>query len=300
MTTENVRIGKNFLCKTTRKYETGVFMLSHFEKIENAYILIAHDDEEYLKEIQSKIMEREGIVAIYLENSPAVHSFVPGYLSMYSYILPYLSPLCAHAILIKCTNAATVIADLMAEITDVVSKIRKEGIICVIPEFSAKQLTELDSKMIHRSFSFKDLIREEGILLNCEFQDKWQMFEIIAKKALELGWIQDEKHFLQDIVNREKIQSTGIGNGIAFPHTMSETVVKPFLFVLLCKQDFEFEAIDKMPVRLVLVLGIPKNNVSYLSTISKVSKIFTSEENIKSLLQCKDQNDIIQFFQEEI
>lgn len=273
-------------------------MLTDFAGIENAYIIIAHDDSEYLKEIQAKIMEREGIVAIAFDRKPAAHSFVPGYLSMYSYVLPYMSPSYSNAILIKCKNAHTVIADLLEQISDVVSKIRKEGMVCVIPEHCIQKLNELDQKLLHPAIPFEELIHEQGIFLDCEFQDKWAMFECLSEKALELGWVQNKEQFLHDIHKRERIQSTGIGNQIAFPHTMSQTAIKPFLFVLVCKSDLEFESIDNQPVRIVLLLGLPKNNFSYIPTISKITKAFAHEENIKTLLGCKDKKDVVQFFNE--
>ena len=274
-------------------------MYSQCSSVEDAYILIAHKDNDYLEDIRAKIMEREGISSIDLDQLPVVYSFIPSHLTIYSFTLPDLRASYPHAVLIKCPKASTVIADLMEEVSDIVCKVRNEGIVCIIPEHCVKKLNELDAKVLHPAFHFRDLVRLEGILFYHGCKDKWAMFENIAQAALENGWIKDKDQFVKDISKRERIQSTGIGDGIALPHTRSEAVVTPFLFMLLCQSDFEFESVDRQPVRLIMLLGLPAKGPSHLPIISELTQVLLHEENRKSLLACKNKQEVVQFFNEE-
>ena len=90
--------------------------------MENAFVLLAHNDQEYLNQIKVKILEQESIRAVDIDQVPAVYGFTPCHLSMYSLRLPHLQSRYQHAVVFKCASASTLIADIMAGVSDVVCR----------------------------------------------------------------------------------------------------------------------------------------------------------------------------------
>ena len=99
--------------------------------------------------------------------------------------------------------------------------------------------------------------------------------ETIAHKVPDLS----EHSLFENLVARERLGSTGIGQGIAIPHSrMSEcTQVIGALFAL--KEQVAFDAIDNLPVDLLFVLIVPKEASSeHLELLSQIAERFNDTE----------------------
>jgi PTS system nitrogen regulatory IIA component len=85
---------------------------------------------------------------------------------------------------------------------------------------------------------------------------------------------------------REKLQSTGIGDGVAIPHTAVEEVRSQRAALLLCPSGVEFDAIDQMPVHIFFGVIGPKSEASaHLKILAKISRLLRSPETRRRLLE---------------
>lgn len=85
---------------------------------------------------------------------------------------------------------------------------------------------------------------------------------------------------------REQLQSTGIGDGVAIPHTALEKADKQTAALVLCPGGVSFEAIDGQPVRIVFGVVGPKRAASeHLKILAKVSRLLRSPETRRRLLE---------------
>jgi PTS system nitrogen regulatory IIA component len=66
-----------------------------------------------------------------------------------------------------------------------------------------------------------------------------------------------ESEILAELLKREELGSTGMGNGVAIPHARFQVMAKPFGIIARLKQPIEFQAIDDQPVDIVFVLLLP-------------------------------------------
>ena len=105
-----------------------------------------------------------------------------------------------------------------------------------------------------------------------------------------------DRKVLSAIISREKLGSTGIGNGLALPHAILESATRPVTLLATLKTPVDFGSPDNMPVEVMaLVLGADEDNNGYLSTVNAVSRILhqrhaqlrdaRSEADVRSALE---------------
>ncbi len=87
------------------------------------------------------------------------------------------------------------------------------------------------------------------------------------------------------LLEREKLQSTGIGDGVAIPHCALDTAEHQALALLLCPLGVEFEAIDGEPVEIVFgVVGPKRATGEHLRTLARISRLLRDEQTRLRLL----------------
>lgn len=73
---------------------------------------------------------------------------------------------------------------------------------------------------------------------------------------------------------REQLQSTGIGDGVAIPHTAVEEAQNQAAALILCPRGIDFEAIDGQPVNIVFgVVGPKRATGEHLRTLARISRL---------------------------
>lgn len=127
-----------------------------------------------------------------------------------------------------------------------------------------------------------------------------------SKEALisQLAEVQFEKHVgldreeaLTGLIEREKVLSTGIGNGIAIPHARISSVDRITVSFGLVKEAVDFDAIDAKPVRIICLIFFPSDDVTLqLRFLARVSRLLSSTELRETLLDCRTPAEIIDAF----
>lgn len=84
-----------------------------------------------------------------------------------------------------------------------------------------------------------------------------------------------ERSLVQALLSeREQLQSTGIGDGVAIPHTAVEEADNQAAALILCPRGIEFEAIDGQPVSIVFgVVGPKRATGEHLRTLARISRL---------------------------
>lgn len=120
--------------------------------------------------------------------------------------------------------------------------------------------------------SLSDFLDEEAVLADLEATDKKSLIQTLARQAATLAGV--EEHVLFDVLwEREKLGTTGVGNGIAIPHgrVAGLTTVRG-LFARL-NAPIDFEAVDGRPVDLVFLLLAPQSaGADHLHALAAVSR----------------------------
>jgi len=105
-----------------------------------------------------------------------------------------------------------------------------------------------------------------------------------------------KKDIFDAIMKRESIESTGIGNGIAIPHSRLDAVRNFYIVLALSRDGVDFEAIDKKLVYIVfLVLSREQDKVLYIRVLARLARLLHSKEFRNGLLEQKTPDEVIQF-----
>src|SRR3989442_15687448 len=108
-----------------------------------------------------------------------------------------------------------------------------------------------------RSMLLTDLVAPNAIIPALKVNSKKQILQELAAKAAELCG-QSERTILETLQQREKLGSTGVGNGIAIPHGKLPKLNKLFGLFARLERAVDFEALDSQPVDLVFLLLAPE------------------------------------------
>lgn len=115
---------------------------------------------------------------------------------------------------------------------------------------------------------------------------KEALLEKLVSIIYKEGVLSDFNTALSSILSREKLGTTGIGEGVAVPHSKLSNLSKPILLVAVCRDGVDFESVDHIPVNIIFVLFTPERettlHLKILSSISKLIKLTRFKERILS------------------
>ena len=121
--------------------------------------------------------------------------------------------------------------------------------------------------------NLEELLNPKSFLLLQNPTSKKMVFDNICNKAFENFKI-DKSFLLNNLIKREKIGSTTIGNGIAIPHIQNEQITKPSCIVTILSEGLDLEALDNNHVDLIVFLILPEANKSEnLQILAQVSRL---------------------------
>lgn len=148
--------------------------------------------------------------------------------------------------------------------------------------------------------NISEVLKKERIKLNMPETTKEQALNSLTELLYESGALSDKDAFLADVLEREKISTTGIGNMIAIPHGKSASVKETTVAVGQLAHGVEWESMDNKPVRIVVLLAVnekDKNGV-HLKLLSQMARKLASEETCARLAEAEGADEIIKIFSE--
>lgn len=116
-----------------------------------------------------------------------------------------------------------------------------------------------------------ELLRPENVLVDLDASSKSQLLQQLSDRAARATGL-DQAVVLNGLSHRETLGSTGIGQGIAIPHTAPAGLDVPFALLARTAKPVEFDAVDDRPVDLIFLLLSPADRTSHLKALSVVSR----------------------------
>ncbi|AGB18565.1 BglG family transcription antiterminator [Thermoanaerobacterium thermosaccharolyticum] len=142
------------------------------------------------------------------------------------------------------------------------------------------------------------VIKIETIKLDMEAKTKDEVLRELTTLLYNAGALSDKEAFLDDVYYRERLGSTGIGNGIAIPHGKSKFVNKTSLAIGRTKTDIEWETLDNKPVRFIILFAVKDENrdSAHIRLLSQVATKLADDEVCEKLQKVKTPEEIYQIF----
>lgn len=120
-----------------------------------------------------------------------------------------------------------------------------------------------------------ELLTPEGIKIPLESTDKEGLIGELAALLARVSGVPEETDAIREaVLERERVLSTGIGDGVAIPHGKTGRVGELVLVAGITGGPVEFEALDDRPVRLVLMLVGPESAAGlHVKVLSRISRL---------------------------
>lgn len=133
-----------------------------------------------------------------------------------------------------------------------------------------------------------DLITPYGVIPALRASTKKQVLKDLSERASKLTGI-DEHEIFNTLLQRERLGSTGVGNGIAIPHgKMSSLTHIVGLFARL-DEPVDFDAIDEEPVDLVFLLLAPEDaGADHLKALARISRLMREPTAVDKLRSSRE------------
>lgn len=123
---------------------------------------------------------------------------------------------------------------------------------------------------------------------------KKRILEIISNIAAKNNENIDETTVLTSLLNRERMGSTGIGNGIALPHGRLAGLESVIAIIVTSNPAINFDALDNQPVDIFFALLVPEEQTEgHLQTLATVAGKLSDKETVKAIRRATNSDDII-------
>ncbi|MBU1172604.1 MAG: PTS sugar transporter subunit IIA [Proteobacteria bacterium] len=149
-----------------------------------------------------------------------------------------------------------------------------------------------------------DFIETENIYLDVELTDKEAVLKFIAQTAGQNSLVTNDEMLFKGLALREESMSTGVGQGIAFPHTTTPERDQAAVMIIRLSTPVPFDAIDDQDVDIVFAIIIPESNqTQHLQILARVSRLCRKTEFTGVVRRAKDPQrlkDAIKGLEDEI
>jgi PTS system nitrogen regulatory IIA component len=133
-----------------------------------------------------------------------------------------------------------------------------------------------------------DLVSPNAIIPALKVNGKKQALQEIAAKAAELTG-QNDRAILEILLQREKLGSTGVGNGVAIPHGKLPKLESVFGLFARLERPIDFEALDGQPVDLIFLLLAPEGaGADHLKALARVARLLRDPEVARKLRNSRE------------
>ena len=145
-----------------------------------------------------------------------------------------------------------------------------------------------------------EILSSETTIVGLKGNSKEEIIEELVY-CLDAGdAISDRDKVLQAVVEREKIMSTGIGDGIAIPHGKSDAVQRLVAALGTHRRGVDFEALDGEPAFVFFLLVSPANvSGPHIKALARISRLLKNDEFKKSLINASTPAEVLEAIAEE-
>ncbi len=133
-----------------------------------------------------------------------------------------------------------------------------------------------------------DLVTPDAVVPTLKVNSKKQAVQELAAKAAKLTGL-NERTVFETLLQRERLGSTAVGNGIAIPHGKLPKLDRLFGLFARLERPVDFEALDGQPVDLVFLLLAPETaGADHLRALARVARVLRDQDTARKLRESRD------------
>ncbi len=140
-----------------------------------------------------------------------------------------------------------------------------------------------------------DHLKKENIFLDAALENKPDVLKYISDVCAQNGIINDPEILNNGLIQREQTMSTGVGGGIAFPHTASRQTRHANVVLIRLAKPIDFESLDHQPVDIILGLIFPESDPGiHVRMLARVSRLCQNPDFLNAIKHAEDADLLIE------
>lgn len=140
-----------------------------------------------------------------------------------------------------------------------------------------------------------EIINKNCIIPDLKARDKKGVLEELAEVLANHDHSIDRESLVQVLVERERLGSTGIGDGVAIPHGKLYGIERPVISFGRSKRGLDFDSMDGQPAYLFFLLVAPENSSGvHLQVLAKIAKMLKNSAFRKKLMEAHTSAELYQ------
>jgi PTS system nitrogen regulatory IIA component len=145
-----------------------------------------------------------------------------------------------------------------------------------------------------------DYLREEWVIPDLKGMDKPSILKELSEVLVKPCQVASAEELFQVLLDREKLGSTGIGEGIAVPHGRLKKLKQFFISFGRSMKGVDFDSIDHNPSQLFFLVMAPENSaVDNLKLLSRIVTLLKDNSFKKRLMEAPSRKELFQIIAEE-
>ena len=143
----------------------------------------------------------------------------------------------------------------------------------------------------------QDLLRKDVMLLDLQATEKKAVIEEMIQSLVDHGYVTDFDTFKEGILAREALTSTGLGDGIAMPHSKNAAVKEATVLFAKSNKGVDYESLDGQPTDLFFMIAAPEGaNDTHLAALAELSQYLMKDGFADKLRQVTSPDQVIELF----
>ena len=145
-----------------------------------------------------------------------------------------------------------------------------------------------------------DYLVEGQVLLDLQATEKTEVLRELSEFAHKKRLIEDPEPMYQGLLARENLISTGIGEGVAIPHTRCVGAKSLFLIFARSKKGVDFDSLDGEPAHLfVTIVGPEETAQDQLKILSRTARLLKQTDFRERILAARSEEEALRFVRKE-
>ena len=143
----------------------------------------------------------------------------------------------------------------------------------------------------------QDLLRKDVMLLDLQATEKTAVIEEMIKSLVDHGYVTDFETFKEGILAREALTSTGLGEGIAMPHSKNSAVKEATVLFAKSNKGVDYESLDGQSTDLFFMIAAPEGaNDTHLAALAELSQYLMKDGFADKLRKVSSPDEVIALF----
>jgi PTS system nitrogen regulatory IIA component len=145
-----------------------------------------------------------------------------------------------------------------------------------------------------------DILLKDAVILDIESTGKREVLAELSEGAANAEASLDTERLFQVLLERENLQSTGIGDGVAIPHGKMPGLARLVASFARSRTGVDFQSIDGQPTHLFFLLVVPEHSGGqHLKALARISRFFRDAAFRKALNEAETREDVFRAIEEQ-